>query len=174
MKRNGKEKREGRGMAAERGFTLIEVLIAMTILSIGILGITGLAGTAIRSSGYSQALTQATNYAQDRIEAMQSVTFNNIHSTDTTTARIDLRRNCVQTGFVASRPVFSCTPTTPEVWLDGKPYRWSYTVTIVDLDNNATATNADGLKRLDVTVTWTDPIFQTTKSLTLVTLRSKT
>ena len=30
----------------EDGFTLIEVVIAMTILSIGILGIAGLAGTA--------------------------------------------------------------------------------------------------------------------------------
>ena len=51
----------------KRGFTLIEVLIAMTILSIGILGVAGLAGTVIRSSGYSQALTQATNIAQEKL-----------------------------------------------------------------------------------------------------------
>ncbi len=163
---------ERRGME-ESGFTLLEVLLAMTILSIGILGISGLAGNAIRSSGYSQALTQATNLAQDRIEALQSVDFMNLQSTDTATARTDLRRNCTQTDFTASRPVFSCTPTTQTITVGNRNYTWSYTVTLVDLDGNLTATNGDGLKRIDVTVSWTDSIFQTTKSLVLATLRSR-
>lgn len=159
---------------ADAGFTLIEVLIAMTILSIGILGIAGLAGTAVKTSGYSQAVTQATNLAQDRIEALLSVDFLNIHTTDNTAARTDLRRTCVQTDATVSRPVYTCTPTNATIDVGTMPFTWSYTVTLIDLDNNGTANHiADGLKRVDVTISWTDVLWHTTKSLTFVTLRSR-
>lgn len=160
--------------AGEKGFTLIEVLIAMTILSIGILGIAGLAGTAVKSSGYSQALTQATNLAQERVEALLSVDFLNLQASDATTLRTDLRRACVQTGATASRPVWTCTPTTSTITVGNTPYAWTYTVTYVDLDNNGTAVHtSDALKRIDLTVSWTDPLWNTQKSVTVVTLRTR-
>jgi len=158
-------------LQSEVGFTMIEILIAMTILAIGILGIGGLASTAIRTSGYSQAMTQANNLAQDRMEAMMSVDFNNLEATDTTTARTDLRRTCTQTDMTASRPVWTCTPTTPTITVGGKPYTWSYTVTGLDLSGDGVADKSDGLKRLDVTITWTDPLWHSTKSTSVVTLR---
>lgn len=158
---------------AERGFTIIEVLLAMTILSIGILGIAGLAGTAVKTSGYSQSLTQATNLAQERIEALLSVDYSNIQATDTTTTRTDLQRNCSQTVVSASRPVYTCTPTSA-LSVGGKPFGWSYTVTYIDLDGNGTASaTADGLKRVDVTVSWTDALWKTTKSVTVAAMRSR-
>lgn len=158
----------------QNGFTLVEVLIAMTILSIGILGIAGLAGTAVKSSSYSQAITQANNLAQEKIETLLGVDFNNLHSTDTTATRADLRRTCVQTDMTVSRPVFSCTPTNPTVMLGEKPFTWAYTVTFIDLNGDGTANaNSDGLKRLDITVTWTDALWKTSKSMSVVTLRTK-
>ena len=60
---------------SQKGFTLIEVLVAISILTIGILGIAGLMGTAVKSSSFSQTMTQATNPAEDRIEALQEDRF---------------------------------------------------------------------------------------------------
>jgi len=157
----------------KKGFTLVEVLVAMSILAVGILGITGLAGNAIRSSGYSQAITQANNLAQDRIESLQSIPFNNIESSDSTTSRTDLRRSCAQTVTTASRPVYTCTPTTAAITLNNQDFNWSYTVTHIDLDGNGTAApGIDGLKRLDVTISWVDTLWQNTRSITVATLRN--
>lgn len=157
---------------ANRGFTLLEILISLTILAVGILGIAGLAGTAIKSSGYSQAVTQATNISQKMIESLQSVDFDNLQASDNLTSRTELRRTCVQTDMSLSRPVYTCTPTLT-VSNEGKIYTWTYTVTYIDLDNNGTANpNADGLKRIDVTVSWSDPLWHTTKSLSVATLRT--
>jgi type IV pilus modification protein PilV len=158
----------------DKGFTILEVLIAMTLLSIGILGIAGLAGTAVRSSSYSQALTQGTNLAQERIETLQSVDFSNLQATDTTTARTDLRRTCTGPTGPVSRPVYSCTPTTTALPLGNKTFNWSYTVTYIDLNGDGTANpNSDKTKRLDITISWTDTLWHTTKSLSVVTIRSR-
>ncbi len=157
-----------------KGFTLIEVLIAITLLSIGILGIAGLAGTAIKSSGYSQAVTQANNLAQEKVEALLSVDYNNIQATDTTTANTALRRTCAQTGFAANRPEYTCTPTTATVTSLGKPFTWSYKITYIDLDgDNIANAGVDGLKRIDLTISWTDILWHTTKSVKIVSLRSR-
>lgn len=159
---------------SQKGFTLLEVLIAMTILSVGILGIAGLAGTAVKTSGYSQAMTQANNLAQKRLEALLGVDFVNLEVTDTTTTVTELRRTCVQTDATASRPVYSCTLTTPTESIDGRTFSWTYTVTYIDVDGNTVASpNIDGLKRIDVTVSWTDVLWKTTKSVTVITMRSR-
>ncbi len=160
-----------RAAGVRNGFTLIEVLVAISILTIGILGIAGLMGTAVKSASYSQAMTQATNLAQGRIEALQEIDFNNIQSSDAV-GRVELRRNCTQTSAALNRPVYTCIPTST-VTYDNKVYTWTYTVTYVDLDNSGTANpNSDGLKRLDVSVTWTD-VWNNPKTTTLTTLRTR-
>ncbi len=156
------------------GFTLVEVLIAVSILAIGILGLTGLAGTAIKNSSYSQAVSSANNLAQERVEALLSVPYSNIHLTDTTTARADLRRNCTQTDATPAKPVWSCTPTTATIPIGNMNFDWSYTVSLIDLSGNGIANaNLDGLKEVTVTVTWTDIMFGTPKSIVLVTMRAR-
>ena len=159
---------------AKKGFTLVEVLIAMTILSVGILGIAGLAGTAVKTSGHSQSMTQANNLAQKRLEALLSVDYMNLEVTDTTAAITELRRNCSQTDATAGRPVYSCAPVTASETIGNRPYAWSYTVTLIDVNADGVATQKkDGLKRVDVTVSWTDTLWKTTKSVTVTTMRSR-
>jgi len=156
----------------DRGFTLVEVLVAMTILSIGILGIAGLAGTAIRSSSYSRAITQANNFAQERLEGLMGVSYNNIEASDA--AAGDFQRACTGPVGPANAPVYTCVPANPTKTIGSIDYTWSYTVTYVDLDANGTAVpNVDGLKRVDLTVSWSDQLWLAQKSVTLTTLRSR-
>ncbi len=156
-----------------RGFSLVEVLVAMTILSIGILGITSLAGTSVNTGAFAQNMTQATNIAQDRIEALQSIPYRNLQTTDTATARTDLRRSCVGPAGPVSRPVYACTPTNVIV-MGAKSFTWTYTVTFIDLNNDGTANEmSDGIKRLDVAVTWGDMLSRTNKTTTITTVVGK-
>jgi type IV pilus modification protein PilV len=155
-----------------RGFSLLEVLISMAVLSIGLLGLAGLATTAIQASTHGQMVTQAANVAQDRVEALLSIAYTNMHITDTTTSRTDLRRTCALTGGTAARPVYTCTPQIAQVTIDGRGFTWSYTVTHIDLSGDGVQQmRKDRLARMDVTVTWTDPIWHVQKSLTTKAIR---
>ena len=53
---------------SEKGFTLIEVLVAIVILSVGLLGMASLSVTIIKGNRLSNALTTATTLAQQRME----------------------------------------------------------------------------------------------------------
>lgn len=159
---------------SQKGFTLLEVLIAMTILTIGILGIAGLAGTAVKTSSYSQAMTQANNLAQQKLEALLGVDFMNLEVTDTTTPITDLRRNCVQTDANVARPEFLCTPVDDTDTVGNRSFRWEYRVALIDVSgNNIANATQDGLKSVQVTVYWTDALWRATKSVTVTTMRSR-
>lgn len=160
------------------GFTLVEILIAMTILAIGMLGIAGLTGTAMKSGGYARALTQATNAAQNRVEALLSIPYANLEVDGA--ERVDLQRACAGPAGPANRPVYACAPTNQlvvGVAPDTKSYTWRYTVTLIDLNGDGIANNTDGLKRIDVEVDWTEFLSLTsaisTKQVTVTTMRAR-
>ena len=155
-----------------RGFSLVEVLVAMSILAVGILGVMSLSATGVNTGFFAQNMSQATSIAQDRIEALQSIPFANLQVTDATATRIDLRRTCAGPGGPATRPVYTCTPSAPIV-LGTRSFTWTYTVTLLDLDGSAAAVEGDGLKRLDVAVTWADTLSRTTKTTTTTTVVAK-
>ncbi len=54
-----------------KGFSLIEVLIALVILSITLLGIAGLMVTTTRSNSYGNHMTEAVTFAQDKLEELR-------------------------------------------------------------------------------------------------------
>lgn len=53
------------------GFTLLEILIALVIFSIGILALTSLTVTATRSGSYGGRMTEAVTFAQDKLEELK-------------------------------------------------------------------------------------------------------
>lgn len=55
-------------MAAERGFTMVEVLVVMAVLSFGILGVLQSTLLAARLEQRSRAITTGTFLAQERLE----------------------------------------------------------------------------------------------------------
>ena len=57
---------------SQRGFTLLEVLVAIFILTIGLLGTAGLTTGIIRGNHYSKNITSATAAAQSQLESVKS------------------------------------------------------------------------------------------------------
>ena len=64
----------------EKGFTLLEVLVAITILSVGLLGAASLTTGIIKGNLYSKNVTSATVVAQQTIEGIQRVGYD--HAND--------------------------------------------------------------------------------------------
>ena len=67
-----------------KGFTLIEVLIAIVILSIGLLGMASLTVGIIKGNEVSNDLTMATTCAQDKVEDFQRLDYSGIPATTAT------------------------------------------------------------------------------------------
>lgn len=62
--------------AVQHGFTLIEVMIAMVILTIGILALFSMQITSLRSNAKANSMTTASSWATDRIEGLLSRPYN--------------------------------------------------------------------------------------------------
>ena len=55
-----------------RGFTLLEVLVAVLVMSIGLLGLAGLMGSTLKNSHSAYQRTQATWLAYDALDRMRA------------------------------------------------------------------------------------------------------
>jgi type IV pilus modification protein PilV len=70
---------------SERGFTVIEVLVALAILSIGVLGLTKLQIISLRGSTYNAELTKGASIAQRVTEEFRNSSFGTTPTTCGTT-----------------------------------------------------------------------------------------
>ena len=57
--------------ACERGFTLLEAMIAMLVLTVGVLAVAAMQGNAIRASTVAYERTEANNIATALIETQR-------------------------------------------------------------------------------------------------------
>jgi len=70
----------------EAGFTLIEVMVSMIILSIGVLGLAPLMAVSVTGNSFSNEATRANVIAQDQIEELKNaVSFGACPIVDTAT-----------------------------------------------------------------------------------------
>lgn len=149
------------GYLDKRGFTLIEVLIAMALLSFGLMAVASLAGTIIKATESGRKQTQAVNLAVEKLEMLKAIPYADIQSTGGSGG---ITRACA-----GASPTFTCTPngaagtsSAPTVTINNAAFTWNWTVTYVDLDGDAVVVEATGnadsrdIKRIDLTVTWTD------------------
>lgn len=150
-------------MSKEKGFTLIEVLIAIAILAIAITALAGLAGSTIKSTDAGKRRTQALNLAAEKLEALKSIRYPDIQTTDTDPAKLPTDGNISRTcsPLSGAPPTAICTPTVNKVTIDNMQFTWSWTVMYVDLNNDGSygplpIIATTDMKRIDLTVTWTD------------------
>ena len=63
-----------------KGFSLIEVLIALVILAIALLALAGLMVQSTNSNSWGSHLTEASTFAQDKLEELRMTTWANLNS----------------------------------------------------------------------------------------------
>jgi len=59
-------------MNGERGFTIVEVLVAVLVLSVGVLALVGTAGLVTRMVGQGHRFTEASALASERVELLRA------------------------------------------------------------------------------------------------------
>lgn len=63
-----------------RGFSLVEVLVALCILSIALLALAGLMVTTTRNNSFGSNMTEAATFAQDKVEELKVSSWGNVVS----------------------------------------------------------------------------------------------
>jgi type IV pilus modification protein PilV len=77
----------------QKGFSLIEILIAITVFAIGILAVAGMQITAIKGNSFANDLTKATTLAQDRMEKLISLPYIDLEDANATEGRYNISCN---------------------------------------------------------------------------------
>jgi type IV pilus assembly protein PilV len=71
-------------MKEQNGFTLLEVIIALFIFSVGLLAVASMQMTAIKGNYFSGTLTEASNWAADQMETLMSLPYDDLAAGDHT------------------------------------------------------------------------------------------
>lgn len=64
-----------KSISHQKGFTLIEVMVAILLLTVALLGLAAVTTTVIRGNALSQTLTLATTLARDKMEELKGVNY---------------------------------------------------------------------------------------------------
>ena len=65
----------GPGRARERGSTMIEVLLAMVVVSIALAGVAGVLGSNLRVNAHSQELTSGSRFMQEVLASVDAQSY---------------------------------------------------------------------------------------------------
>ena len=72
------------GMHNQKGFTLVEIMVAISILAIALLGLVSVTVMVIKSNTFSKSMTTATTLANDKMEQLKKTSYASLASgTDT-------------------------------------------------------------------------------------------
>ena len=140
-------RRRNNGHNSEAGFSLIEVLVALTILAVGLLGLALLQTTAIQGNATASKSSIAVQVAQDKLEWFRSRPWAGITSSNVGTI----------TDNVTAAVVYSTLPGNPggdNVLVGGTNF---YRVWAVRASNGSvTLASTDTLRTVTVWACWRD------------------
>jgi prepilin-type N-terminal cleavage/methylation domain-containing protein len=111
----------------QAGFTMIEVMIAVLLTAIAVIGVVGLYRVQTRSSGYSRFSTEASVLAADKMEQLRTIAIT-APSTGSET-NLDARGQSVTGGIFDRSWVIAASGT-----------QWKLEVTVVWDDDGTTRT----------------------------------
>jgi len=95
-----------------RGFSLVEVLVAMLVLAIGLLGLAALQTQGVRFNHDALVRTSATNLASDIMDAMRTARAQDgAGAVEFVTARFPARKPMPADGYSTVNPPYDCDPT---------------------------------------------------------------
>ena len=101
------------------GFTLIEVMIALVILSIGILALVKLQISAIQGNTLSQNMTTAVSLAEQRVEQLKNTPYAQIPPSESVTVTAANRNFTRQVTVTDSSPLLNTkTVSVLVTWKD--------------------------------------------------------
>jgi type IV pilus assembly protein PilV len=118
----------------QKGFTLLELLIAVSFLAISLLAVAGLQTTAIQSNSIANKLSAATSIAQ---QVMEELTARSVDDPLLNSTNTNINYN------------FNVNPMTSPVFSIIVPGAGTYSATYSTAINNPTS----GVTRLDIIVT---------------------
>lgn len=147
-------------MAGKKGFTLIEVLAAMAILSIGLVSLMSLSVTSLKSKETGKRRTIAVNLAADKIEYLRAIPYHNVNI-DGAEA---VERKCENFDGATRYECEAYGGSTYIEYFGNLRFDWRWDVLYIDLDNDGVTHQEgstyniedDDVKLITVYVTWTD------------------
>lgn len=148
------------GPSGERGFTLLEGMLASVFLAVGVLTLTAMQGIALVKNIDAKELTRVTTLASDMMERIQ---FN--------------RRNVATYNGIDTASAANCSAinATSQPQAKGDCLLWASLVAAAQLNDARGTVGVSnvinpvvlGQRNVVVTLTWSDPSVQRTRSVTL-------
>lgn len=158
-------------IAGQKGFTIIEAMVAIVILSIGILAVAAMQGRAIGASGAAFERTGANGVALSVLETLKSLPFDNANLV--ATGSLDnnaLSKTYTAAGFpelqaLLTVPAGAAAGTVADN--SGLTYQLSWAV-----QDTILATGENPCKTVRVFMTWASPVGQNRLVMTAVKYRN--
>jgi prepilin-type N-terminal cleavage/methylation domain-containing protein len=103
----------------DRGFSIIEVVFAISIFAIGILAVTTLSISAVNSNASARRLTDATTLAEGRLERLAALPYDDIDSDAETEGAYSVDWNVDESATTKTKSI-TVTVECPNGWKNTK------------------------------------------------------
>ena len=101
-----------------RGFSIIEVIFALSIFAIGILAVSTLAISSVNSNASARRITDATALAEDRLEKLAAMPYDDIVSDQETVGAYQVTWVVVEDDIILKTKSIAVTVNMPDGWAD--------------------------------------------------------
>ena len=102
----------------QRGLSIIEVIFALSIFAIGILAVSTLAISSVSSNASSRRITDATALAEDRLERLAAMAYDDIMDGQETIGAYQITWVAVEGLMVPNTKSITVTVNCPDGWKD--------------------------------------------------------
>ena len=125
-----------------RGLTLIEVMVALLVTTIALLGALATVGVTVRGANFSRMATEASVLVQSKLEELVSTSAVNV-TASTPADNTTITEPCLDANGIA--PIVTCSAGALAAYPYQRETKWG-----------TTTTPDTGRRTVQVTVSWTD------------------